>query len=87
MLVKAPEAAYQGPDPQSPPIPWNMIDGTKGAALYEFSLENDDWTPVVVSQNQSPNWILKLPTSIPTLTDAVLAFWWRLSPAPKSSRQ
>jgi hypothetical protein len=81
MTVQAPSAAYTNTEEGKPPpaIPWEQVDVSDGAGLYEFNLEGEDWTPVTVKTGQAPTWTLKLPEPAPALSDAVLAFWWRLT--------
>jgi hypothetical protein len=74
----APSAAYTGPVKPQPAIPWEQADVSDGAGLYEFNLESDDWAPVTVKTGHPQSWTLELPTTAPALSDAVLAFWWRL---------
>jgi hypothetical protein len=81
IVVQAPAAAYTNTEEGKPPpaIPWEQVDVSDGAELYEFNLESEDWTPVTVKTGQAQSWTLKLPTPMPALSDAVLAFGWRLT--------
>lgn len=82
LIVQAPSGAYTGSDPH-PAFPWKTVEVSEDAGLYEALLETDDetnnWTPVSIELGQLSSWTLKMPTPIPKLSDAVLAFWWRLA--------
>lgn len=87
-------AAYTGDDPQ-PPIPWGAPTvRADGAALYEFDLEHDPrpassrteawpWAPLMVSNSTPMSWtVTTAPPGKAGVSEAVLAFWWRLASSP-----
>jgi hypothetical protein len=78
VTLEAPTAAYTGQDPQ-PLIRPAPVAVSDGAALYEFDLEADDWTPITVKAGAAPPWRIEIPPAAPALTDLVIAFWWRLA--------
>ena len=51
-LTVRPPATCTGQDPQ-PAIPWETLDVSDGAALYEFDLESEVWTPVTVKTGKT----------------------------------